>query len=142
MATVSELGMLLSEQEDRLHHLLELLRLELETLEQRNAPALDELLERKIAVLTDLERADKALSAHPLVEQLKQAELQPRYEQIQQLLQQVQQQNDVNGQVVRLTLGRIQTLKQNLQSLHGEHGLTYNEKGRTHGGLSGRGIKA
>lgn len=137
---------LLDQQLERLQGLYDLQTLELEVLEQRNAPALEELTERKVLLLSGLEQTDQQIAKHPEAAQLRSpkppAELQEKYLAIQNILQLVQEQNSVNGQVVRLTLGRIQTLKQNLQSMHGDSAMTYNEKGHTRSGLSSKGIKA
>ncbi len=137
---------LLDEQLERLKALHDVQTLELEVLEQRNAPALEELTERKGFLLSGLEHTDQQLAQHPEAAQLRSPELPPalqeKYLAIENLLQLVQEQNAVNGQVVRLTLGRIQTLKQNLQTMHGDSAMTYNEKGHTRSGLSGKGIKA
>lgn len=137
---------LLDQQLERLQGLYDLQTLELEVLEQRNAPALEELTERKGLLLSGLEQTDQQIAKHPEAAQLRSpkppAELQEKYLAIQNILQLVQEQNSVNGQVVRLTLGRIQTLKQNLQSMHGDSAMTYNEKGHTRSGLSSKGIKA
>lgn len=146
MSNNTPLLQLLNDQLERLQALHELQTLELEVLEQRNAPALEELTERKGVLLSNIEHGDKEIAEHPNAEQLKAAKQQPELQEallaIQTLLELVQEQNSVNGQVVRLTLGRIQTLKQNLQSLHGDTAMTYDEKGHTRSGLSGKGIKA
>lgn len=136
------LTQLLTQQLQQLQSLYDTQALELKALEQRDAPALEELTERKGQLLSAVEATDKRLAEHPQAQQLTQPEFTETRQRIDQLLQQVQEQNQINGQVLRLTLGRIQTLKQNLQSMHGENSTTYNEKGHTRSGLSGKGIKA
>lgn len=136
------LSQLLNQQLERLQALYDLQTLEFDALEQRNAPALEELTERKGLLLSGIEETDLLLAEHPQANELTQPDLEQQRQAIQALLEQVQEQNSVNGQVVRLTLGRIQTLKQNLRSMHGDSSMTYNEKGHTRSGLSGKGIKA
>lgn len=136
------LNQLLEQQRTHLQSLYDTQALELEALEQRDAPALEELTERKGELLSVIEEMDSVLAQHEQAHQLTQPEFTEQRERIEHLLHQVHEQNQVNGQVLRLTLGRIQTLKQNLQSMHGENSMTYNEKGHTRSGLSGKGIKA
>ncbi|RUO43007.1 flagellar protein FlgN [Aliidiomarina taiwanensis] len=136
------LNQLLDQQLAQLQSLYDTQALELQALEQRNAPTLEELTERKGSLLSAIEQTDNSLAQHPQAQQLSQPEFLEKRERIEQLLQQVHEQNQVNGQVLRLTLGRIQTLKQSLQNMHGENSMTYNEKGHTRSGLSGKGIKA
>lgn len=134
---------LLAEQLERLQALHELQNSETKILEQRDAPALEEITAEKAKLLSALESADHNIAQHPERNALLDApECVALRDQIQHWLGKVQQQNDVNGQLVRLTLGRVQSLKQSLQSLHGENATTYDDKGQTRGGLSGKGIKA
>ena len=137
------LASLLNEQLLRLQEIYELQQSEVALLEQRDAPALEQLTEDKVKLLSALEKADLEISKHPDRNNILNA---PEYDalrvEIERWLAKVQAQNEINGQLVRLTLGRIQSMKQTLQSMHGENATTYDEKGNTRGGLSGKGIKA
>lgn len=139
--TKLSLEQLLAQQITVLTQLIDLQDQEKTILEKRDAPQLEELTHQKTQYLNQLEKTDQTLARHADV-----ASVSKQYPEqlhtIQTLLARVQQQNEVNGQIVRLTLGRVQTLKHQLQSMKGESALTYNEKGKTQGGLSSRGIKA
>lgn len=139
-ATLSEL---LEQQLQCLQELSTLQDDERAALEQRDAPALEQLTVRKTELLRQLELNDKAVAEHPQRGVVAtHPDLQKKRAEIQQALEHVQQQNEVNGQLVRLTLGRIQNLRQTLQAMHSDGNVTYNEKGRTRAGGSGKGIKA
>lgn len=134
---------LLTHQHEQLTALQEIQALELQALEQRDAPALEQHSQRKGVLLSAIEATDKTIAQHPDREQLNaNPEIAELRSAIESLLAVVRQQNEVNGQVIRLTLGRIHTLRSELQTLHGTAAGTYNEKGRTSSGLGEKSIKA
>ncbi|RTE86170.1 MULTISPECIES: flagella synthesis protein FlgN [Gammaproteobacteria] len=134
---------LLQSQLERLQAIHQLQESEVKALEQRDAPALERITTEKTELLSALETTDKTLAEHPERAHLEESpDLITLREKIAELLTQVQAQNEANGQLVRLTLGRIQNLKQQLQTVHGDNATTYDQKGNTRSGLSGKGIKA
>lgn len=128
---------------ERLQAIYELQNTEVKALEQRDAPALERITSEKTELLSALENTDQQLSQHPEQENLTSSpELDQLRAQITEWLEKVQTQNNINGQLVRLTIGRIQSMKQQIQSVHGDNATTYDQKGNTRGGISGKGIKA
>ena len=101
---------LLTHQHEQLTALQEIQALELQALEQRDAPALEQHSQRKGVLLSAIEATDKTIAQHPDREQLNaNPEIAELRSAIESLLAVVRQQNEVNGQVIRLTLGRIHT---------------------------------
>lgn len=134
---------LLDQQIAALEALIKLQQSEKELLVKRNAPALDELTREKEQTLDQIQQLDDTLAAHPQHHLVSvHPELREKRKQIIQLLEQCQSNNDVNGQLVRVTLGRIQQLKQTLQAAQTGTTLTYTNKGKTSSGPSGSSIKA
>lgn len=134
---------LLSQQTTQLEQLIELQQREKELLVKRDAPALDVVTQQKEQVLDAIQRLDDALSKHPQQHLVSShPELREQRKTILGLMQTCQNNNEVNGQLVRVTLGRIQQLKQTLQAAHSGTTITYTSKGKTSSGPSGSSIKA
>ncbi len=134
---------LLSQQITQLEQLIELQQREKELLVKRDAPALDVVTQQKEQVLDTIQRLDDALANHPQQHLVSShPELREQRKSILALMQTCQDNNEVNGQLVRVTLGRIQQLKQTLQAAHSGTTITYTSKGKTSSGPSGSSIKA
>jgi flagella synthesis protein FlgN len=137
------LSELMDQQAAYLQQLIAVQAEEKELLIKRDAPALDELTRRKEALLDHIQSTDRALAEHPEKNTLETSEtLRQKRVTIQTLMQTCQSNNDVNGQLVRMTLGRIHHLKQTMQAAKSGTAITYTSKGKTSTGASGNSIKA
>ncbi|RUO65892.1 flagella synthesis protein FlgN [Pseudidiomarina planktonica] len=78
-----------------------------------------------------IELIDAQLAKHPDVERLKnEPELTEQMEGLKRQLAECQQQNEVNDQVVKITLSRIEQLRDTLIRAHHRDSVTYDDKGR------------
>ncbi len=137
------LAAILADQVAQLRLLLELQAQEKDLLIKRDAPALDVLTQRKEHLLDSIQNLDQQLTEHSLRQNIStDPELRQQQQVILDLLQQCQDNNEVNGQLVRTTLGRIHHLKQTIQAAHSGTAVTYTSKGKTSSGPSGSSIKA
>lgn len=137
------LATLLDQQIARLTQLVELQASEKKLLIQRDAPALESLTSEKEQLLDQIQTKDEEIAEHPQREIIStHPQLRDKRKQIIKLMETCQTNNDVNGQIVRLTLGRIQNLKQSIQASYTGTTVTYTNKGKTSTGPSGSSIKA
>lgn len=137
------LATLLDQQIARLTQLVELQASEKQLLIQRDAPALESLTSEKEQLLDQIQTKDEEIAEHPQREIIStHPQLRDKRKQVIQLMETCQTNNDVNGQIVRLTLGRIQNLKQSIQAAYTGTTVTYTNKGKTSTGPSGSSIKA
>lgn len=137
------LATLLDQQIARLTQLVELQASEKKLLIQRDAPALESLTSEKEQLLDQIQTKDEEIAEHPQREIIStHPQLRDKRKQIIKLMETCQTNNDVNGQIVRLTLGRIQSLKQSIQAAYTGTTVTYTNKGKTSTGPSGSSIKA
>lgn len=134
---------LLDQQAAQLDELLTLQHHEKELLVKRDAPALDTLTQQKEQLLDAIQATDTAIASHPQHGTLSsEPKLQAKRQAIVKQVESCQAKNDVNGQLVRTTLGRVQQLKQTLQANQTGTTITYTSKGKTSSGPSGSSIKA
>ena len=134
---------ILDQQIAALETLIKLQQSEKDLLVKRDAPALDELTRDKEQILDSIQQLDDTLAAHEQHHLVSShPELREKRRQIIKLMEKCQSNNEVNGQLVRVTLGRIQQLKQTLQAAHTGNTVTYTSKGKTSSGPSGSSIKA
>ncbi|RUO29876.1 hypothetical protein CWE12_07850 [Aliidiomarina sedimenti] len=134
---------LLEQQIAQLTQLVELQASEKQLLVQRAAPALETLTDQKEALLDQIQTLDEQIAEHPQKEIIStHPQLRDKRKQIIQLMESCQTNNEVNGQIVRMTLGRIQNLKQSIQAAYTGTTVTYTNKGKTSTGPSGSSIKA
>lgn len=138
---MQEVQTLLEQQLDYLQQLFELQEQELQHIQENNAPVLLELNEKKSSLLAQLEQQHTILQSEPYMALFQSKPFAQKRHHIEHLLVQVQEQNELNGQVIRRSLGRIQTLKQELHRQKGEHTTTYTAKGYTASSSSSKGIK-
>lgn len=137
------LATLLDQQIARLTQLVELQASEKQLLIQRDAPALESLTSEKEQLLDQIQTKDEEIAEHPQREIIStHPQLRDKRKKIIELMETCQTNNDVNGQIVRLTLGRIQNLKQSIQAAYTGTTVTYTNKGKTSTGPSGSSIKA
>ena len=138
-----QLAGLLDQQIMQLEALIALQASEKEHLVKRDAPALDALTQEKESHLEQIQKLDQTIAEHPQREIIStHPALREQRRTIIELMDKCQSSNDVNGQLVRMTLGRIQQLKQTLQAAHTGTTVTYTNKGKTSSGPSGSSIKA
>ena len=138
-----QLAGLLDQQITQLEALVKLQTSEKELLIKRDAPALDLLTREKEILLDTIQKLDDKVAEHPQREIIStHPELRDKRKAIIDLMNRCQSNNDVNGQLVRMTLGRIQQLKQTLQAAQTGTTITYTSKGKTSSGPSGSSIKA
>lgn len=139
----ARLAAILADQVAQLQQLLELQAREKDFLIKRDAPALDALTQRKEHLLDTIQNLDQQLTEHPQRENIStDSELHQQQGIILDLLEKCQANNEVNGQLVRTTLGRIHHLKQTIQAAYSGTAVTYTNKGKTSSGPSGSSIKA
>lgn len=137
------LAELLEQQIAQLTQLMELQASEKKLLVQRAAPALETLTDQKEVLLDQIQTLDEQIAEHPQKEIIStHPQLRDKRKQIIQLMESCQTNNEVNGQIVRMTLGRIQNLKQSIQAAYTGTTVTYTNKGKTSTGPSGSSIKA
>ncbi|MCC5880360.1 MAG: flagellar protein FlgN [Idiomarina sp.] len=138
-----QLAGLLDQQITQLEALITLQASEKELLIKRDAPALDVLTQDKEKLLDHIQTLDNQVADHPQREIIStHPALRDKRKTIIDLMNRCQSNNDVNGQLVRMTLGRIQQLKQTLQAAQSGTTITYTNKGKTSSGPSGSSIKA
>lgn len=140
---VTMLGELLDQQAEQLQQLIDLQTAEKEALIKRDAPVLEQITEQKENLLSGIQQVDKSIAEHPEHAAINtHPELREKLSATRQLMDKCKLNNNVNGQIVRRTLGRIQDLKQTLQATQSGTTITYTDKGRTYSGPSGKSIKA
>lgn len=138
-----QLAGLLDQQITQLEALIKLQANEKEHLIKRDAPALDALTREKETLLEQIQKLDETIAEHPQREIIStHPALREQRKKIIDLMNHCQSNNDMNGQLVRMTLGRIQQLKQTLQAAQTGTTITYTNKGKTSSGPSGSSIKA
>ncbi|MGX5913365.1 flagella synthesis protein FlgN [Aliidiomarina sp. Khilg15.8] len=138
-----QLSELMDQQAAQLQQLIAVQAEEKELLIKRDAPALDDLTQRKEKLLDQIQSTDRALAEHPEKDSIETIPpLRQKRVDIQALMQTCQANNDVNGQLVRQTLGRIHHMKQTMQAAKSGTAITYTSKGKTSTGASGNSIKA
>jgi len=104
---------------------------ELDAIVSRQHLDISTYTERKEALLQRITELDGYLAQHPESQQLvENPELAKQVEELQSTLQECQRQNQVNEQVVAVTLNRIQQLRSSLIQSHRKESMTYDGKGR------------
>ncbi|MBL0679073.1 flagella synthesis protein FlgN [Aeromonas dhakensis] len=136
-----DLPSLLHTQDDYLSQMQGLLGEEFNLLKQHQALALPELAERKQKLLADIEELDKAMALLPdLKQQLNTYPEQMRV--LREKLDACQEQNDLNGRLLELSIVSNRRLASYLSKLRDRNSLTYDAKGNTRSGTRSIGIKA
>ncbi|MGY3869206.1 flagella synthesis protein FlgN [Aeromonas crassostreae] len=136
-----DLAELLQRQHDQLAQMQALLTEEFALLTQRRALELPPLAQRKQQLLGAIEALDETLVQQPdLPAQLaSQPELMAR---ITDSLAACQQQNDINGRLLELSMVANRRLAGFLSQLRDRNSLTYDAKGNTRSGTRSPAIKA
>ncbi|WP_439841719.1 flagella synthesis protein FlgN [Aeromonas taiwanensis] len=136
-----DLPSLLRAQDDNLSQMQGLLAEEFDLLKAHRALALPALADRKQQLLVAIETLDKTLAELPDLQQQLDAfpnELQT----LQAKLSACQEQNDLNGRLLELSIISNRRLASFLSKLRDSNSLTYDAKGNTRSGTRSLGIKA
>ncbi|CAJ1815056.1 flagella synthesis protein FlgN [Aeromonas salmonicida] len=133
-----DLPSLLHTQDEYLSRMQGLLEEEFNLLKQHQALALPE---RKQKLLADIEVLDQTLARLPELQQQLSA-FPEQMNTLREKLDACQEQNDVNGRLLELSIVSNRRLASFLSQLRDRNSLTYDAKGNTRSGTRSFGIKA
>lgn len=134
---------LLEQQLTQLKALEALLLQERTVLQQHSPEALVAITNKKSELLAAIENFDKTIGSNlQFIEDKKQGLLETPLAEVQSALEKCQQINTVNGQVIQHSQLAVERMKTTLLESHNKSSVTYDNKGKTHAGLSSLGIKA
>lgn len=136
-----DLPSLLHTQDEYLSRMQGLLEEEFNLLKQHQALALPELAERKQKLLADIEVLDQTLARLPELQQQLSA-FPELMNTLREKLDACQEQNDLNGRLLELSIVSNRRLASFLSQLRDRNSLTYDAKGNTRSGTRSFGIKA
>lgn len=136
-----DLPSLLHAQDEYLSQMQGLLAEEFDLLKQHQALALPALAERKQRLLLAIETLDKTLAELPDLQQ-RLAAFPAELSALQTKLDACQEQNDLNGRLLELSIISNRRLASFLSKLRDRNSLTYDAKGNTRSGTRSLGIKA
>ncbi|MEX1221151.1 MAG: flagellar export chaperone FlgN [Idiomarina sp.] len=129
--TTETLEQLLDKLRQNLQELARLQQQELAAVVEHQHDVVAQSTAAKQQLLHAIEQLDARLAKHPDVERLKnEPELTEQMAGLKQQLADCQQQNQVNDQVVKVTLSRIEQLRDTLIRAHNRDSVTYDDKGR------------
>jgi flagellar biosynthesis protein FlgN len=134
---------LLEQQLQQLSLLEQLLQQEKEIIQQQKPEPLLVLTEQKNSALKQIEQLDKNIIAQANFKADKDAGLyQVVLLDIEQTLARCKELNHINGQIINHSQLAVERLKSKLLESRSKSTMTYDNKGKTHGGLASIGIKA
>lgn len=134
---------LVSKQLSQLTQLETLLTAEKEILQQQNPDALIELTSEKNSLLVAIQETDNAIGQSFEFKQEKLAgNFADELSEIEAILLRCKKQNQVNGLIIHQSQLSVERMKTSLLESHNKSSMTYDNKGKTSGGLSSLGIKA
>ncbi|RJG48981.1 flagella synthesis protein FlgN [Motilimonas pumila] len=137
---------LLLQQLETVKHFSELLQSEHDALIGRHPDTLNQVLAEKQSVLQQIADADANMQAHPDVASLSQPqdpEIANTVAEIRQLFAQCQEKNNINGEIIEMSLRTSRHLTAVLNQAKAANSLTYDAKGKAKGAsIIGSGIKA
>lgn len=134
---------LVSKQLSQLTQLETLLTAEKEILQQQNPDALIELTSEKNSLLVAIQEIDNAIGQSFEFKQEKLAgNFADELSEIEAILLRCKKQNQVNGLIIHQSQLSVERMKTSLLESHNKSSMTYDNKGKTSGGLSSLGIKA
>lgn len=136
-----DLPSLLRAQDEHLSRMQAVLAEEFDLLKQHQALALPALAERKQQLLAAIEALDKELAEQPDLRQ-RLAAFPSELQALQRKLDACQEQNDLNGRLLELSIVSNRRLASFLTKLRDRNSLTYDAKGNTRSGTRSQGIKA
>ena len=122
-------------QRQQLQALIELLEQERGALVARDIPAIEQLAAAKQQLLAAIAETDKALASELAAD----ADVAQAKGELDALLDHCKSLNDLNGQVIQLSLNGLGRLQQLMAEARGRGSVTYDDKGKTKPSLgSGR----
>lgn len=134
---------LVSKQLSQLTQLETLLTAEKEILQQQNPDALIEITSEKNSLLVAIQKIDNAIGQSFEFKQEKLAgNFSDELSEIEAILLRCKKQNQVNGLIIHQSQLSVERMKTSLLESHNKSSMTYDNKGKTSGGLSSLGIKA
>jgi len=134
---------LLAQQNTQLQALEKIIAEEKQILQQHNPESLTQVIEQKNQLLLTIKNFDQQISHNQQFAQDKAAgKLTTELAEIQVLLESCQQKNQVNGQIISQSQLAGERMKTGLLESHNKNAVTYDNKGKKHGGLSSIEIKA
>jgi flagellar biosynthesis protein FlgN len=134
---------LLTHQINQLNELEQLLKNEYEVLQQHNPDKLVAINKLKNSLLIDIESTDKLLANHSqFLADKKSGQYTKEIETIENTLIECKNLNLVNGEIIQKSQVSIERMKTTLLENHTKSTLTYDNKGKTSGGLSSLDLKA
>lgn len=136
-----DLPSLLRAQDDNLSQMQGLLAEEFDLLKAHRALALPALADRKQQLLVAIETLDKTLAELPDLKQQLSA-FPTQLQALQAKLEACQEQNNLNGRLLELSIVSNRRLASFLSKLRDSSSLTYDAKGNTRSGTRTFGIKA
>ena len=136
-----DLPSLLRAQDDNLSQMQGLLAEEFDPLKAHRALALPALADRKQQLLVAIEMLDKTLAELPDLQQQLGA-FPTQLQSLQAKLEACQEQNNLNGRLLELSIVSNRRLASFLSKLRDSSSLTYDAKGNTRSGTRSFGIKA
>ena len=136
-----DLPSLLRAQDDNLSQMQGLLAEEFDLLKAHRALALPALADRKQQLLVAIETLDKTLAGQPDLQQRLGA-FPDQLQALQAKLEACQEQNNLNGRLLELSIVSNRRLASFLSKLKDSNSLTYDAKGNTRSGTRSLGIKA
>ncbi|MFQ2590470.1 flagella synthesis protein FlgN [Aeromonas caviae] len=136
-----DLPSLLRDQDDNLSQMQGLLAEEFDLLKAHRALALPALADRKQQLLVAIETLDKTLAELPDLQQQLGA-FPTQLQALQAKLEACQEQNNLNGRLLELSIVSNRRLASFLSKLRDSSSLTYDAKGNTRSGTRSFGIKA
>ncbi len=141
--TALTVGQLIAQQLQNLQQLEELLSVEKEVLKKHNPDALVEVTEQKNVLLQTIQEFDEQNSQIPLFkDEIASGNHSEVLAEIEKILLRCKDMNHVNGQVIQQSSLAVERMKNSLLENHNRSSMTYDNKGKTSGGLSSLGIKA
>ncbi|MDH1898726.1 flagella synthesis protein FlgN [Aeromonas caviae] len=136
-----DLPSLLRDQDNNLSQMQGLLAEEFDLLKAHRALALPALADRKQQLLVAIETLDKTLAELPDLQQQLGA-FPTQLQALQAKLEACQEQNNLNGRLLELSIVSNRRLASFLSKLRDSSSLTYDAKGNTRSGTRSFGIKA
>lgn len=137
-----DLPLLLRAQDDNLSQMQGLLAEEFDLLKAHRALALPALADRKQQLLVAIEMLDKTLAELPDLQQQLVGAFPTQLQALQAKLEACQEQNNLNGRLLELSIVSNRRLASFLSKLRDSSSLTYDAKGNTRSGTRSFGIKA
>jgi len=134
---------LIAQQLQNLQQLEELLSIEKAVLQKHDPDALVGITEQKNALLQTIQQLDDQNAQIPLFrDEIKSGIHKETLAEIEATLLRCKEMNHINGHIIQQSSLAVERMKNSLLETHNRSSMTYDNKGKTSGGLSSLGIKA